>query len=232
LWPLEDISMSFLAERFFAHLTHPGFRPSAALFRAIRDMRNLSRRAVLQRCDELLAEMDEDGSADAHPEQYLMLDELTSRIRKSREQKPFRSPQFWGGVVVVGSGWGSPAGGFITPSADPEFQQFFFENVRLVRNAAALLQNGRTAEARAIVTPRLAALEGIHHAEALIISAEAAWAERVAGAEETARRTALRILKLAELESVSEQSDDLINRAQVLRAKLMKGANAYVQAEY
>ena len=55
------------------------------------------------------------GAAETVP--YLMvtnlartLNELKERIEDSGAERPFASPQFWGGLVIVGSGWASPAG--------------------------------------------------------------------------------------------------------------------------
>ena len=50
LWPVVDLTANLLVDRFLVHLAHPGYRPSAALFRAVRDLRRMSRDEALAAC--------------------------------------------------------------------------------------------------------------------------------------------------------------------------------------
>jgi hypothetical protein len=104
-WPVEEVSTALIIERFIYHLMDPGEFPATALFTACKDIRNLSREAVGEYCNEVLCDMEKRQVHEgAGAEAYIRLTAFAQRIHSGPE-KPFESPFFWGGFFVTGCGW-------------------------------------------------------------------------------------------------------------------------------
>ncbi|HEV8483776.1 MAG TPA: CHAT domain-containing protein, partial [Blastocatellia bacterium] len=215
LWPLEDISTGYVVEKFLDHLSHRGFRPAAALFRALRDLRQLPKDKVIERCQNLLDKMDEDGTADSLVEQYLRLNELKERIEDSDAEYPFASPQFWGGIVIVGSGWASPAGAAVAASPTS-----IIDAVLKRREAQDLVSKGQYKEARAILNETLAFVDGAERGRVLNALAFTLWESRRKGADKAARREAMQLLAEAEDLAKADQDEQLLRNINATMQKI------------
>lgn len=224
-WPVEDVSMSYVVERFVSHLSNRGLRPAAALFRALFDLRRLTAPECLERCRSISDAMEKDGSADSQPESYLMLRNLARWIKKSPLLHPFDNVQLWGGLTVVGSGWGSPAGGMVGGAAEVE---------RLIKGssqreqARALLGRRRFAEAKALLIDILPIQDGLERASTLEALASATWGCRVSGAEPAARRETERLLAQAEVLARAEEDEQILRNIDATRKKLHRRASTHV----
>lgn len=217
LWPVEDISMGYVVERFITHLSHRGYRPAAALFRAVRDLRLLLKEDALQRCYSLLEQMESDGTAESLPEQYLLLNNLVERIEDSQAEHPFASPQFWGSIVVVGSGWHRPAGAVVGPAEDIPH---LIEDRLKREEARALMAQGRFREARKLLEEVLPLADGADRAQTLHALAWAVWGSRPSGADRWARWKASRLLAQAGLIARSERDERLVSDIEDARQAL------------
>jgi len=113
LWPVVDLSTGYLVERLLHYLAYPGFRPAAALFRALRDLRNWPLEDALRYCAETKKRMEKVGSADRFPLEYIRVDHLQAVLRKMNIPRPFSGPEMWAAFAVYGSGWSAPAGAFV-----------------------------------------------------------------------------------------------------------------------
>ncbi|HKE16750.1 MAG TPA: CHAT domain-containing protein [Kofleriaceae bacterium] len=192
LWPVEDVSMSYLVERFVDALSHPGYRPAAALFRAVHLLQRWPLADAIARCAALMRQMEENGSVERSPAQYLMLDTMRERLAEDGAPYPFASAQYWGGVVVVGSGWHQPADGVV--AADPvEVIEATLERGR----ALGLEREGKAAEALPVLEGLLDVLQGSQRAAVLADLAAITWRGRPAGCTRSARRAARRYLTRA-----------------------------------
>lgn len=208
LWPVEDISMGFLVERFLQHLSHKGYRPAAALFRAVRDLRRLTKAQCLKRCEDLLERMEADGTLEQNPQHWVFVDNLAEWIRALDETAhPFASPAFWGGVVTVGSGWGAAAGAVVGSAAQvTELATFLIDEA----HARDLLAKGRYAEARETVERYLDITDGDFRAKTLCIVGEALWRERGPWDSAIAGRKATQLLGKARVLAMAEQDVALV----------------------
>jgi CHAT domain-containing protein len=217
LWPVEDISMGYVIERFLTHVSWRGFRPSAALFRAIYDLRRWPRAKVLERCREAMKRMKSDGLMETP--QYLMLDNLAVGVEDSRDKYPFDSPQYWGGIIVVGSGWQSSAGAITAGAKDV----IALAESLVKRKAAAEYIKKRNYEAaREILSDILPLQEGIDRGVTLYMLASAVWGGRGKDATQATRKESLELLRQAEVLAKSEQDPALQKRIQVTRSRIQE----------
>jgi hypothetical protein len=214
LWPVEDLSMGVLLERFMNHLRHAGLRPGAALFRAIQNIRSMSRKEVIDQCQAVMQHMIDDGSADRLLESYLDLDALAIRFEKSGD-RPFASPEVWGGVVVVGSGWSSPAGAIVANS--PAAIELILER----EEASELLKQGKTREARMAITKLLKTADGVERARLLEQLAVAVARSARPECRKTATDEALEILDDAAFVAKGELSEQLLRNIGATRSKIL-----------
>ncbi len=105
LWPVEDVSTSYLVERFVYHIMDPGETAASALHEAVKDIQKLTRDEALDRVDDLLTQIEDEGlNVEARKECYLRLSGLRERIANGPAH-PFGSPLFWGAFFVTGCGW-------------------------------------------------------------------------------------------------------------------------------
>ena len=113
LWEMEDVSFGYLTERFLYYLAYPGYRPAAALFRAMNATKEWTRDAVSTHLEEMLDWMEATDRAEAHPEHYLRLVDQLAWVEDEAGEFPFRDPKYWGGAVVFGAGWATQSGAHI-----------------------------------------------------------------------------------------------------------------------
>jgi CHAT domain-containing protein/tetratricopeptide (TPR) repeat protein len=219
LWPVEDISMEYLVEKFLTHLAHPGYRPSAALFRAIKDLKELTKKEALNRCCRLIEQMEQDGTADLLPEQFIRLDALKVWIEDSEDDHPFKSPQFWGGIIIFGSGWHLPAGALVG-AQDIRSTINVIESIQRRQEATELMVKGKFQEAREILEQLQKQTEGVENVRTLDKLAWAVWMSRQRGSEESAKQEALRLLDQAEFLAQGEQSQQLMRNIKATKQKI------------
>ncbi|HWM85022.1 MAG TPA: CHAT domain-containing protein [Kofleriaceae bacterium] len=220
MWPVEDVSMSYLVERFVEALAHPGFRPAAALFRAVHHLQRCTLAEAIERCSATMRRMEQDGTAETSPAQYRMLDGLRARLAEQGLPFPFASAQYWGGLVIVGSGWHQPVDGMVTH--DPTA---LFEAMMERERAGELLHDGRAAEARPLLEHLMKAMQGAQRAAVLLQLAELAWRERATGCAQSARREALRWLARAKVVAHGIDEPGLAARMAGVEADLRTGAD-------
>lgn len=110
LWEMEDISFGYLTDRFIYHLAHPGWRPAAALFRAMNDVKRWSLDEVIAHIKALLTWMEDNGRDERQPDDYLRVAQLLAYVEDKALEYPFADPMYWGGAVVHGCGWSGMAG--------------------------------------------------------------------------------------------------------------------------
>ncbi|MGH2543871.1 MAG: CHAT domain-containing protein, partial [Ardenticatenaceae bacterium] len=218
LWPVEDVSAGYIMERFVTYLSYPGYRPAAALFRAVRDARRLEKQAALDYCYDLLEDMERNGLADTQPEQYMMLNNLVEWIEDTDLEHPFANAQAWGGIVIVGSGWSREAGAMVGPASDAIAA---IEN-RLERDRArSLIAEGHFAEARKVLEKLLTQVSyGRERANTLDALAWAVWRGQRKGTEQSARREALELLAEAEFLASADRDDQLLRNIRATRQKI------------
>jgi hypothetical protein len=216
LWPVEDISMGYIVESFLTHLSDPGhrYRPAAALFRALHDLRQLSKQQILERCYYLLEKMGKDGTADRQPEQYIMLNNLIERIEDYDIPHPFASPQFWGAIVIIGNGWPLPADAMVSP---PDASINIIQNLL---KAKSYIANEQFNEARKVLENILANADGIFRARALDALAWIVWESRRTGEEKEAKRKAIDLLISAEFLAKDDCNDQMLRNIHATRKKI------------
>ena len=217
LWPVEDISMGYIIERFLTYLSYAGCRPAAALFRALRDVRRLNKQEALERCYNLREQMESDGTADRLPEPYLMLNNLIEWIEDSDLPCPFASPQVWGGIVIVGSGWYRQAGAEIG-SLD-ELENIANRHLK-GQMARSRMAEGKFNEAREILEEILPYTDGEERARTLEALAWVMWESRDRGNEQVSKRKAKELLDQAEFLAKAEQNDQILRNINATRQKI------------
>ncbi|MCB9766508.1 MAG: CHAT domain-containing protein [Alphaproteobacteria bacterium] len=172
LWPVEDLSAGFLAERFFAHLTDPGEQPSTALGEACFDVRGLTREDAVARIQALLDRIDEEG--DPYGEDA----EAFARLVAQRDavaqgdDHPFAHPKYWGGYVVVGAGWRTLEGK--QQALRSEDLPAAVDAMAKVRWAMEAMQKKDWPAAQSLATEALAALDDREAGRALFVLAACA----------------------------------------------------------
>lgn len=213
-WPVEDVSMSFLIDRFHHHLARVGLRPAAVLFRAIKDLRRMGSAEALERCRELLEQMASDGTREQMPDAYARLDWYALQLEAGGKERPFAAPACWGGVVVTGSGWSGLAGGV---AGGPEA----IEDLVKVEQARALLADGQAGGARQLLVEMLGVCDGLVRAQALELLAVATVQSAHPVCRRTAHAQALALLDEAAFVARAEQRSQLVRNVEATRAKLV-----------
>lgn len=218
LWPVEDISMDYITQRFLAYLSHPGYRPSAALFRAIRDVRRLTKSEVVKQCNTMISHLKKASVAEPKlSEQLLMMRIYRDRIEESKDLHPFLSPQYWGGMIIVGCGWYAPAGALVGGS---HYVTNWIENYEKFQVAKRQIEGKKYDEAIGILKKILRYSDGRERVKALDLLAWAIWNNRKKGQEYSARRTAMDLLAQAEFLAKAEQDEQLIRNVYATRKKV------------
>jgi CHAT domain-containing protein len=122
LWEMEDVSFGYLTERYLHYLSHP-YRPAAALYRAMNDLKTWPRAAIAERVAGFLRDMEAAGDATRRPGDYLRLAELLAWVEDEAGEHPFDDVTRWGGAVVFGSGWTTLAGAYRSDTGGPSRTQ-------------------------------------------------------------------------------------------------------------
>jgi CHAT domain-containing protein len=206
-WPVEDISAGFLVERFLTHLAHRGYRPAAALFRAVRDLRKLPKAEALARCDYHLATLAAEEGSESADRAYILVENLRESIEEGGEY-PFASPLFWGGIVVFGSGWYRPAGASVGGVEDVVREAT--EIAPRQKEAGDLIAQGRYRQAAAVLERVLPNCDGLSRAQALGLLAQAVWYGSGPWTRESATREALGLFEQAERLARAEEDPKLV----------------------
>ncbi len=212
-WPVEDVSMGILIERFLHHMTRVGLRPAAVLFRAIKDLRKVGRAEAVECCRALLDQMAKDGTREQMPDAYAKLDWYALQLESGGKEHPFAAPACWGGVVVTGSGWNGLAGGVAGGV-------HAVEGLMQLEQARALLESGQAAEARMQLAGMLGGCDGIVRAQALELLAAAIVESAHPACRKTAHAEAIRWLDEAGFVARAEQRPQLLRNIKATRAKL------------
>lgn len=218
LWPVEDISMDYVTERFLAYLSHPGFRPSAALFRAIRDLKSLTKSEVVERCNGIISGVKAACITNSKlAEALLTLRIFRDKIDETEELHPFLSPQFWGGLVLVGSGWYAPAGAFV---GGADYANKVIMNYQKFEEAKEKIRSKEYDNAIEILEEILKFADGKGRAKTLDLLAWAIWSNRKLGQEHSARKIALDYLAQASFLAQAEDDEQLIRNIHATKNKL------------
>lgn len=202
LWPVVDVTANILLDRFLVHLAHRGFRPSAALFRAVRDLRRMTHDEAVVACrthyDRLKAHK-------AAPEALVGARTLMDWVDDSDSPTPFAHPFFWGATAIFGSGWHLPAGasvGGIDRVLDNEMR---------LRSAVEAMRAGRRRDALDEATALAQRSDGIPRARAYVLMADAMLRSADLTARARVARRALRLLAAAERIARSGEDDELLD---------------------
>jgi len=197
LWPVEDLSTSFLVERFVWHLMDPGETPSTALGVACLDVQKVTRDEAIARCDSILLDVEERGPGFLESETAIRVAQLRKRIQTGPEY-PFASPLFWGAFFVSGCGW-QGLGGKAVIRRRPPIEMAV--SISAVHAAAQLFGELKYDDAVNALDGAVPALEGRYLGRALLLRGDALFRRSASvGTSSSAaadRKTALRELKRA-----------------------------------
>ena len=211
LWKVEEVSMSYLLERFLHYLAHPGYRPAAALFRAVRDMRRLKREDVLALFERYIKSL-ENSHVDAGV--IISAENLMEKIEDEALEYPFSDPLYWGAAVIVGSGWHLPAGAVVgDPLHGPE---------RVIKQTQIddLIQREEYRSAMREARELAGSCDGVFRGRALVSQAYATLMASDIVSMEAARRTARRLLVQAKRIARAEEDDALLERIEKMNRYL------------
>jgi CHAT domain-containing protein len=169
LWPLEDVATSIFAERFVHHLLDPGETPSTALHEAVEDLRRTTRDTALDRCDEILAALEDSGSyIGDSAASYLRLTAMRTRIADGPEQ-PFSAPLIWGGFFITGCGWRSGGGKVVIERRGADALLEMGMAVEGVKAAAGIFGKREYGEAIRMLRESIPKLDGLWLGRALLL---------------------------------------------------------------
>jgi hypothetical protein len=213
-WPVEDVSMGYLIERFLHHMTNVGLRPAAGLFRAVKDLRRLGREEALRRCRTLLDQMAADGTRERMPDSFARLDWFALQLEEGGKEQPFAEPHYWGGVVITGSGWNGMAGG-----SAAGLERIVEWTGRLERGRDLLAQ-GKPGQARRDLAQLARECEGLFRAQALELLAGAVVDDAHPACRATALAQARAWLDEAAFVARGEQRPQVSRNIEATRAKL------------
>jgi CHAT domain-containing protein len=211
LWPVEDITSTYLLERFLHHLGHRGYRPAAALFRAVRDLRRLGRDDALAYCRRHFEMM---KSSKAPARAIIGARTMLEWVEDSEEERPFAHPYFWGAAVIFGSGWHLPAGAVVAPIP------VTMDNVRRQIEADQLLAEGKPTEALELARLVVDSSDGARRGHACTTMALALLQSSALGSRKPVLRRAARLLDTADRLATNEGDEKLRERAGWVRMQM------------
>jgi CHAT domain-containing protein len=211
LWPVEDVTSNYLLERFLAHLGHRGFRPAAALFRAVRDLRRMTRDDAITYCRKCL---ERQKQAKAPASVLVGTRSILQWVEDCDDLHPFASPFFWGASTIFGSGWHLPAGASVGSASE------LIDDLLQLSNAEELMRQGRLHQA-------------LEHAKTVAVRSDGAtrgyayttiaWTRLLVAdlsTRQQVRREAVRLLNEAERIATSEQDENLLKRVLWMRKRM------------
>lgn len=213
LWPVEDVTSNYLLERFLVHLSYRGYRPAAALFRAVRDLRRVTRDDALAYCRQCL---ERQRQAKAPASVLIGTRSILQWVEDCEDPHPFAHPFFWGATAIFGSGWHLPAGASVGSPL------VLSQNTLQLGNADRLLNELKPRQAIDLARAVAARSDGATRGHAYTTMA---WARLLAadlGTWRRAHREAIRLLNLAERIAASEEDENLLKRVQWMRERMEK----------
>jgi CHAT domain-containing protein/tetratricopeptide (TPR) repeat protein len=210
LWPVEDITSNYLLERFLFHLGHRGYRPAAALFRAVRELRRMARDAAVEYSRNHLELMTKNK---AQPRVLIGTRTILEWIEDNDFEQPFEHPYFWGATVIFGSGWHLPAGAVVGPP------HVMIENVLRQAEADGLVMR-KPREALELSKQVANSSDGVSRGRAYTTMALAMLRSADISSQRSARQKASRLLKMAQRLAVNEADDDLRDRVQWVQTEM------------
>jgi CHAT domain-containing protein len=180
LWRVEDVSTSFLAERFVYHLMDPGETPATSLHEACKDIQQVSRDQALERVEDILTQMeDQETNLGVGKQAYLQLSGLRERIANGPD-KPFASPLFWGAFFVTGCGWRTIEGkGVIMKNAQASMDMI--EAIAQVQFAYESFKAREFKESADILRKAVPSLDGLWLGRALLLLGESIYRQPQTG---------------------------------------------------
>jgi CHAT domain-containing protein len=211
LWPVEDVTSNILLERFLVHLAHPGYRPAAALYRAVRDLRRMGRAEALELYRRHLEELKQQKAA---PRVLVGVRTILEWIEDTDQPRPFAHPFFWGATVIFGSGWHLPAGAAVGPPG------LNIENQLRLAEADDLVRLGQPRRALDVAGQVVKTADGVPRGHAYAITALALLHSSELSSEGRVRQKAARLLKRAARIAANEGDDALRRRVEWVRAQL------------
>ena len=211
MWPVEDVSSTLLLERFLYHLAHRGYRPAAAWFRAVQDLRRMDRDEVLAQCRRYLETLRKSGA----PGRVMVgARSILEWVEDSDLERPFAHPYFWGATAVFGSGWHLPAGGVVAPV------DVGIENQLRLAEADELVMHWKPRKALELAKQVAASADGAVRGRAYAIMALAELRLADISSERRVRVTAARLLKAAERLASNEGDQDLLKLSHWVREQM------------
>jgi CHAT domain-containing protein/tetratricopeptide (TPR) repeat protein len=214
LWPVEDVTSNYLLERFLFHLGHRGYRPAAALFRAVRDLRRMGREDALAYCRQNMELLKQNK---AEPRVIVGARSILEWIEDNDDPRPFGHPFFWGATVIFGSGWHLPAGAVVIP---PNMPDIAIENFLRLEEADALVMQWQPRKALELATHVVQCTDGVQRGRAYTTMALALLRSADLSSQQRVHQKAARLLKMAQRIALSEGDDDLLQRVQWVHAQM------------
>lgn len=216
-WPLVDVPGGYLVDRLIQHLARPGLRPAAALFRALRDLQTWNKATILAHTAAILKQMDEDGSADRFPGEFIQVDHFYDVIDGSDHDLPLSGPEIWGGTAVYGSGWSAPAGAYVGRAAVIGLAEIILER----QTIKAKLHDAEFAEALSRVNKLLHTVEGAERARLLELKAQIVWRNGQSLCPSADQAEALELLDDAQFTAEAEQDEQLLRNIRATKQKIL-----------
>lgn len=214
LWPVEDVSTSYLVERFVYHLMDPGETAASALHEAVKDIQQLGRDEALDRIDDLLTEIENEGlNLEERKKCYVRLTGLRERVAKGPD-KPFSSPLFWGAFFVTGCGWRTLEGKGVIMK-NPKSSVAMIEAIAQLQWAQQSFQERDFKDCIERLRTAIPSLDGLWLGRALLMLGDATYRQPQTGKlfdvykQQAQSAEALEILQRA-LEVLTAQGDDSV----------------------
>ena len=211
MWPVEDITSNILLERFLKHLSHRGYRPAAALFRGVRDVRRMGREEALATCRAHLEAMKQ---RKAEARVLVAARSMVEWVEGTDAPRPFADPFFWGAAAIFGSGWHLPTGEQV---GSPE--QVIRTMLRL-QEADGLVANGQPRQALKVAEHVANTADGVPRGHAYATMALALLDSAEISTRHVAGRKAARLLRRAQRIADNEGDDQLRRWVELVQAHL------------
>lgn len=211
LWPVEDITSNFLLDRFLFHLGHRGYRPAAALFRAVRDLRCMGRDDALEHCRHYIEVMKKNR---AQPRVLVGARTILEWIEDHDDARPFAHPYFWGATAIFGSGWHLPAGGVVG-----SLEVIIENHLRLIE-ADKLIEEWKPRQALELARQVADCADGVPRGHAYATMALSMLWSADLGSLLRVRQQATRLLKKAERIALNENDDKLHHYVQWVKTQM------------
>jgi len=211
LWPVEDITSNILLERFLKHLSHRGYRPAAALFRGVRDLRRMGREEALATCRTYLEDMKQ---RKAEARVLVGARSMVEWLEGTDAPRPFAHPFFWGAAAIFGSGWHLPTGELV---GSPEQG---IQNLLRLQQADELVANAQPRQALKLAEQVANTADGVPRGHAYATMAQALLDSAEISTRPVVSRKAARLLRKAQRIADNEGDDQLRRWVESVQAQL------------